>query len=86
MILQIECGQDHTLFVMESGEVFACGMSSDGQTGKKIVHIMRMSKRYCYPFARCGLAFTVHLYLSVICMNCYCLCTSKQKYLSAVAN
>ncbi|CAG4977012.1 unnamed protein product [Parnassius apollo] len=27
------CGQDHTLFITESGRVYACGWSADGQTG-----------------------------------------------------
>lgn len=32
-IKSIECGQDHSLFVSESGEVYACGWGADGQTG-----------------------------------------------------
>ncbi|XP_074593164.1 RCC1-like G exchanging factor-like protein [Brevipalpus obovatus] len=32
-IAKIVCGQDHTLFLTENGQVYACGMGSDGQTG-----------------------------------------------------
>ncbi|XP_021940725.1 RCC1-like G exchanging factor-like protein isoform X2 [Zootermopsis nevadensis] len=32
-IKSIECGQDHSLFVNENGEVYACGCGADGQTG-----------------------------------------------------
>ncbi|XP_069702362.1 RCC1-like G exchanging factor-like protein [Periplaneta americana] len=32
-IRSIECGQDHSLFVTENGEVYACGWGADGQTG-----------------------------------------------------
>lgn len=27
------CGQDHSLFLMESGRIYACGWGADGQTG-----------------------------------------------------
>ncbi|XP_053200632.1 RCC1-like G exchanging factor-like protein [Panonychus citri] len=30
---KVVCGQDHTLFLLKSGEVYACGWSADGQTG-----------------------------------------------------
>lgn len=30
---QVSCGQDHSLFLTESGKVFACGWGADGQTG-----------------------------------------------------
>ena len=32
-ILQIVCGQDHTMFLTEDGEVYSCGLGADGQTG-----------------------------------------------------
>jgi len=32
-INQIECGQDHSLFITEKGSVFSCGWGADGQTG-----------------------------------------------------
>lgn len=32
-MLQIVCGQDHTLFLTEDGKVYACGWGADGQTG-----------------------------------------------------
>ncbi|KAJ9596435.1 hypothetical protein L9F63_012553, partial [Diploptera punctata] len=32
-IKDIECGQDHSLFITEHGEVFSCGWGADGQTG-----------------------------------------------------
>uniref|UniRef100_A0A2A4J9T2 Uncharacterized protein n=1 Tax=Heliothis virescens TaxID=7102 RepID=A0A2A4J9T2_HELVI len=32
-ITSVCCGQDHTLFITESGRVFACGWGADGQTG-----------------------------------------------------
>ncbi|XP_049882776.1 RCC1-like G exchanging factor-like protein [Pectinophora gossypiella] len=32
-IIDVCCGQDHTLFITESGHVYACGWGADGQTG-----------------------------------------------------
>ncbi|KAI5634820.1 regulator of chromosome condensation (RCC1) repeat domain-containing protein [Phthorimaea operculella] len=32
-ITDVCCGQDHTLFITESGKVYACGWGADGQTG-----------------------------------------------------
>ncbi|XP_050292896.1 RCC1-like G exchanging factor-like protein [Anthonomus grandis grandis] len=32
-IIDIECGQDHTLALAEDGSVFSCGWGADGQTG-----------------------------------------------------
>ncbi|XP_056910288.1 RCC1-like G exchanging factor-like protein [Takifugu flavidus] len=32
-VVQVACGQDHSLFLTESGKVFACGWGADGQTG-----------------------------------------------------
>ncbi|XP_063616327.1 RCC1-like G exchanging factor-like protein [Cydia splendana] len=32
-ITNVSCGQDHTLFITESGRVWACGWGADGQTG-----------------------------------------------------
>ena len=33
LIDQVVCGQDHTMFLTESGQVYTCGLSADGQTG-----------------------------------------------------
>ena len=30
---QVACGQDHSLFLTETGKVYACGWGADGQTG-----------------------------------------------------
>ncbi|GLG96687.1 Probable E3 ubiquitin-protein ligase HERC2 [Gryllus bimaculatus] len=32
-INKIECGQDHSLFITETGKVYTCGWGADGQTG-----------------------------------------------------
>ncbi|KAF7688814.1 RCC1-like G exchanging factor-like protein [Silurus meridionalis] len=32
-VIQVVCGQDHSLFLTESGTVYACGWGADGQTG-----------------------------------------------------
>ncbi|XP_023818108.1 RCC1-like G exchanging factor-like protein isoform X1 [Oryzias latipes] len=32
-VVQVSCGQDHSLLLTESGRVFACGWGADGQTG-----------------------------------------------------
>lgn len=32
-IVKVVCGQDHTLFLTESGQVYSCGLGADGQTG-----------------------------------------------------
>ncbi|KAI5712851.1 hypothetical protein M8J75_011739 [Diaphorina citri] len=32
-IMDAVCGQDHTLFLTESGKVYSCGWGADGQTG-----------------------------------------------------
>jgi RCC1-like G exchanging factor-like protein len=32
-VKDVVCGQDHSLFINNSGQVYACGWGSDGQTG-----------------------------------------------------
>eukprot|EP00079_Xenopus_tropicalis_P021015 XP_012812236.1 PREDICTED: Williams-Beuren syndrome chromosomal region 16 protein isoform X1 [Xenopus tropicalis] len=32
-VVQVACGQDHSLFRTEKGEVYSCGWGADGQTG-----------------------------------------------------
>ncbi|KAI3373980.1 hypothetical protein L3Q82_022551 [Scortum barcoo] len=32
-VVQVACGQDHSLFLTEAGKVLACGWGADGQTG-----------------------------------------------------
>nr|XP_018901900.1 PREDICTED: Williams-Beuren syndrome chromosomal region 16 protein-like isoform X1 [Bemisia tabaci] len=32
-IVSVCCGQDHSMFITESGKVYACGWGADGQTG-----------------------------------------------------
>lgn len=32
-VVQVVCGQDHSLFLTETGKVYACGWGADGQTG-----------------------------------------------------
>ncbi|KAJ8266529.1 hypothetical protein GJAV_G00131490 [Gymnothorax javanicus] len=32
-VVQVACGQDHSLFLTEMGTVYACGWGADGQTG-----------------------------------------------------
>ncbi|XP_068187344.1 RCC1-like G exchanging factor-like protein isoform X2 [Antennarius striatus] len=32
-VVQVSCGQDHSLFLTEAGSVFSCGWGADGQTG-----------------------------------------------------
>ncbi|KAM6911681.1 RCC1-like G exchanging factor-like protein isoform 2-T4 [Lycodopsis pacificus] len=32
-VTQVACGQDHSLFLTETGKVFSCGWGADGQTG-----------------------------------------------------
>uniref|UniRef100_A0A672FEC6 RCC1-like domain-containing protein n=1 Tax=Salarias fasciatus TaxID=181472 RepID=A0A672FEC6_SALFA len=32
-LLQVVCGQDHSLFLTHTGKVYACGWGADGQTG-----------------------------------------------------
>ena len=32
-VIDIVCGQDHTLFLTKNGSVYSCGLSTDGQTG-----------------------------------------------------
>uniref|UniRef100_A0A8C6TNI2 RCC1 like n=1 Tax=Neogobius melanostomus TaxID=47308 RepID=A0A8C6TNI2_9GOBI len=32
-VVQVACGQDHSLFLTEDGTVFSCGWGADGQTG-----------------------------------------------------
>ncbi|CAJ1063244.1 RCC1-like G exchanging factor-like protein [Xyrichtys novacula] len=33
-VVQVACGQDHSLFLTETGKVFSCGWGADGQTGQ----------------------------------------------------
>ncbi|XP_060066382.1 RCC1-like G exchanging factor-like protein [Ylistrum balloti] len=32
-VTKVVCGQDHTLFLTNTGEVYSCGLGADGQTG-----------------------------------------------------
>ncbi|XP_035998657.1 RCC1-like G exchanging factor-like protein isoform X1 [Fundulus heteroclitus] len=32
-LVQVACGQDHSLFLTDTGKVFSCGWGADGQTG-----------------------------------------------------
>lgn len=32
-VRQVACGQDHSLFLTDKGEVYSCGWGADGQTG-----------------------------------------------------
>ena len=32
-IVQVHCGQDHSMFITEDGQLYACGWGADGQTG-----------------------------------------------------
>lgn len=32
-VVQVTCGQDHSLFLTDRGEVYSCGWGADGQTG-----------------------------------------------------
>lgn len=32
-VVDIVCGQDHTFLLTEKGSIYACGLSTDGQTG-----------------------------------------------------
>ncbi|KAM7535572.1 hypothetical protein Aperf_G00000103415 [Anoplocephala perfoliata] len=38
VIKQVECGQDHSLVLSSEGEVYAAGLSTDGQTGVGTTH------------------------------------------------
>ena len=31
--IQLECGQDHSLFLTDDGRLLSCGLGADGQTG-----------------------------------------------------
>ncbi|XP_072799182.1 RCC1-like G exchanging factor-like protein isoform X2 [Vicugna pacos] len=33
-VVQVACGQDHSLFLTHKGEVYSCGWGADGQTGE----------------------------------------------------
>ncbi|XP_055603443.1 RCC1-like G exchanging factor-like protein [Uranotaenia lowii] len=33
-VVDVSCGQDHSLFLTKSGKLFSCGWSDDGQTGQ----------------------------------------------------
>lgn len=32
-IVKVVCGQDHSFFLVDTGEVYSCGLAADGQTG-----------------------------------------------------
>ncbi|XP_004417244.1 PREDICTED: Williams-Beuren syndrome chromosomal region 16 protein [Odobenus rosmarus divergens] len=38
-VVQVVCGQDHSLFLTDKGEVYSCGWGADGQTGLGHYHI-----------------------------------------------
>lgn len=34
LVSKVACGQDHSLFLTDTGKVFSCGWGADGQTGR----------------------------------------------------
>lgn len=38
-VVQVVCGQDHSLFLTDQGQVYACGWGADGQTGLGHHHV-----------------------------------------------
>ncbi|CAH2246334.1 Hypothetical predicted protein [Pelobates cultripes] len=46
-VSQIACGQDHSLFRMEKGEVYSCGWGADGQTGLGHYNICSVPTKLC---------------------------------------
>ncbi|XP_058425189.1 RCC1-like G exchanging factor-like protein isoform X3 [Diceros bicornis minor] len=34
-VVQVACGQDHSLFLTDKGKVYSCGWGADGQTGER---------------------------------------------------
>lgn len=44
-IVDVVCGQDHTLFLTDEGAVYSCGWSADGQTGLGIYGSQGIPKR-----------------------------------------
>ncbi|XP_035761298.1 RCC1-like G exchanging factor-like protein [Neolamprologus brichardi] len=50
-VIQVACGQDHSLFLTETGKVFACGWGADGQTGQCASH---MNSPRHLPLKGCG--------------------------------
>ena len=54
-LMQVVCGQDHTLFLTEDGRVFSSGLSADGQTGSD--PLVQLILIHCYAL---GLASLLH--------------------------
>ncbi|XP_041361472.1 RCC1-like G exchanging factor-like protein [Gigantopelta aegis] len=44
-ISQVVCGQDHSLFISTTGELYSCGLGSDGQTGLQSYEIVSSPTR-----------------------------------------
>ncbi|EDW45447.1 GM16641 [Drosophila sechellia] len=37
-VVQVECGQDHSMFLTKKGRIYTCGWGADGQTGQGNYH------------------------------------------------
>ncbi|MBN3325406.1 RCC1L protein, partial [Atractosteus spatula] len=46
-VIQVACGQDHSLFLTEDGQVHACGWGADGQTGLGHHNVSPQPVRVC---------------------------------------
>ncbi|KAM4795095.1 RCC1-like G exchanging factor-like protein [Rhinophrynus dorsalis] len=50
-VVQVACGQDHSLFRTEKGEVYSCGWGADGQTGLGHYNICSTPTKLCGDLA-----------------------------------
>ncbi|KAM8975675.1 RCC1-like G exchanging factor-like protein [Pelodytes ibericus] len=46
-VVQVVCGQDHSLFRTEKGEIYSCGWGADGQTGLGHYNICSVPTKLC---------------------------------------
>ncbi|XP_023472578.2 RCC1-like G exchanging factor-like protein isoform X2 [Equus przewalskii] len=52
-VVQVACGQDHSLFLTDKGEVYSCGWGADGQTVWTLP-LIQVNVPRCLPFSGVG--------------------------------
>ncbi|XP_070316301.1 RCC1-like G exchanging factor-like protein isoform X6 [Odocoileus virginianus] len=51
-VVQVACGQDHSLFLTDRGEVYSCGWGADGQTDRGELFVWGKNIRGCLGIGR----------------------------------
>ena len=48
-VVDVTCGQDHSVLVTETGRLYSCGWGADGQTGLSHYNNQADQDKKCWP-------------------------------------